>query len=73
MLVKKEEVLSFSFKIPRDLHDEIDNIREKAKQVQATYDPTASLVRALKKDIAATLKQLEAVKVANSKKGADQA
>lgn len=64
-LIKKEDTLSFAMKIPRSLHDELDKIRTAAKAVGATYDPVPSLVKALRKDMAAAQVQIEAAKKEN--------
>lgn len=66
MLVKKDDLLSFTVRIPRQLHDELDKIREAAKTVDATYDPAPALIKALRKDITLTQKAIEAVKRAKA-------
>lgn len=68
MLVKKDETLSFSVKIPRDLHDALDKIRADAKSVDALYDPGPAVIRALRKDIASTEKAIRAVRLTNASK-----
>lgn len=66
MLVKKEDTLVFNMRIPRDLHDEVDAVRAAAKSINATYDPGPNLAKALRKDLAATRKQIEAEKAARA-------
>lgn len=66
-LVKKEETLSFAVKIPRTLHDELDNLRAQAKAVGGIYDPVPAVIKALRKDMAAALVQIDAVKKDNKK------
>lgn len=71
MLVKKEDTLVFNMRIPRDLHDEVDEVRAAAKSINAAYDPSAILVKALRKDLAVTRKQIEAEKANRAKIKAD--
>ena len=67
-IVSKEETLAFNFKIPRELHDEVDKVRKLAKDLGVSYDPSAALAKALKKDLVASHRSLEAIKEANSKR-----
>jgi predicted nucleic acid-binding Zn-ribbon protein len=67
-LTKKEDTLSLTVKISRELHDEVDKIRGMAKKANAVYDPTPAIEKALRKDIAATKKELEEIQKEASKK-----
>ncbi|WP_395398590.1 hypothetical protein ACHMW6_00210 (plasmid) [Pseudoduganella sp. UC29_106] len=66
---EKQSQLSFSVKIPRDLHDKIDEVREAAKKLGVVYDPSGVVARALERDVTSSLKQLESIKQKNSSKG----
>jgi len=70
-LVKREDKLSLTIKISRDLHDEIDRIRKEAKEISAQYDPAEVVERALRKDIARTRKQIKAHKEIGAKARAE--
>lgn len=59
-LIKKQELLTLTIRIPRELHDEVDAVRDAAKKINATYDPTPRLVKALQKDLAATRREIDA-------------
>lgn len=59
-LIKKEETLTLTIKIPRKLHDEVDALRDAARKLNASYDPTPRLIKALEKDLAATRREIEA-------------
>lgn len=67
-IVTKEATLTFAFKIPRDLHDEVDKVRKLAKQHGASYDPSPMLIKALRKDLAASMTALEKLKAENAKR-----
>lgn len=58
-LIKKEETLTLLIKVPRKLHDEVDAVRAAAKKLNAVYDPTPRLIKALEKDLAAARKEIE--------------
>jgi hypothetical protein len=70
-LINKEDLLAFAVKIPREIHDEIDAVRALAKSVNATYDPHKAVVKALKRDLAVTRKQIEDLANTNAAKGGD--
>lgn len=70
-LTTKEKVLQFSFRIPRTLHDEVDEVRELAKSVGSAYDPHSALEKALRKDLASTRKQIDAMKKVNAAKASE--
>lgn len=64
----KDDKLAFSVKISRELHDDLDKMREQAKQKGAVYDPSEAVEKALRKDIAASRKALSDLKEASGKR-----
>ena len=67
-IVKKTETLTLSLKVPRQLHDEVDQIRALAKKHGVEYDYTDALVKALKKDIDASKSDIEQLVLENKLK-----
>lgn len=63
-LVKKEDLLTMNIKIPRKLHDEVDELRSRAKKLNAVYDPAPRLIKALEKDLATTRREIEEAEAA---------
>lgn len=57
--MKKDDTLTLNVKVPRELHDKVDDIREMAKAKGHTYDPAPALIKALEKDLAAAFKELQ--------------
>lgn len=66
-LIKKDDLLTLTIKIPRKLHDEVDAVRDAAKKINAAYDPAPRLIKALEKDLAATRREIEAAQKAAAK------
>lgn len=64
----KDDKLTFTVKISRELHDDLDKIREEAKKNGAVYDPSLAVEKALKKDIASSRKDLSGIKTDSSKR-----
>ncbi len=50
-IVKKAETLTLTTKIPRELHDQLDEMRKLAKDNGFDYDPADAIIKALRKDI----------------------
>ena len=68
-IVSKKETLTFTFKITRELHDSVDEVRKKAKDLGVSYDPNEALEKALRKDVSSSLKKLEVLQeLANQRK-----
>ncbi|MGK5033199.1 hypothetical protein [Janthinobacterium sp. MDT1-19] len=68
-IVSKKETLTFTFKITRELHDLVDEVRKKAKGLGVSYDPNEALEKALRKDVSSSLKKLEVLQeLANQRK-----
>jgi hypothetical protein len=58
-LVSPQDTLTLTIKIPRELHDLNDEIRDLAKRKGMVFDPTPALIKALEKDIDAARRELQ--------------
>lgn len=58
-IAKKEEQLALSVRIPRALHDRIDEVRALAKKIGCDYEINSVVVEVLEKDVEKSLKELK--------------
>lgn len=57
-LLKAEDFLTITVKVPKELHSKLDDVKAKAKAKGFTYDPTDAIVSAIEKDIKKATKDL---------------
>lgn len=50
-VLKRAETLTLTTKVPRELHDQLDDMRKYAKEHGFEYDPADAIIKALRKDI----------------------
>lgn len=67
-IIKRNDVLVMSFKIPRQLHNRLDQIKSSAKKNNLEYDPTDALIKALEKDLDSAEKDIKSFVDSEAKK-----